>query len=252
MRTKLIYGDRVIDTRVTRCHMLHMTAFCKSINFNYIKKSVSELISQGNATMKSGVLKSSHQSDIFSISRIYKLGSESRVHLWSRGFVLEFRGRYGPTVPYANIMTFMPIFRDIVGSPSQRAISELCFSVMQITLEVKSASIISSFFPILTLLKGSYKWLVIVNGNSIRVCDYYNIQINSYEVFTYSLDHISSQRQELRVGLIRKILLIYQLESDMAMSDVDFGHMIILCMMVFNTGADMDGEDKKLSAIIGQ
>ena len=36
------------------------------------------------------------------------------------------------------------------------------------------------------------------------------------------------------------------------MSDVELGHMIILCMMVWNTGADMDGEDKKASYRIVQ
>ena len=119
--------------------------------------------------MKSGALKSSHQSEIGVISSRYKLGAESRIHLGSRGFIIEFRGIHGPTLPDANLVPFIPICIDTVGSPSQRAISKLYFSVMQIALKVKSASSISSLFPILTLLQGSYKLLVIGNGNSIIV-----------------------------------------------------------------------------------
>ena len=140
--------------------------------------------------MNSGASKSSDQSYIYVISVISKLGVD-RIHLWSRGVLLEVKGIHGPTVPDVNIMPFMPICIDTVGSPSQRDISKLYLSVMQITLKVKSASSISSLFPILTLLQGSYKWLVICTGNSNIVCDD-NTQLRSYEVFTYIMYHISS------------------------------------------------------------
>ena len=146
----------------------------------------------------------------------------------------------------------MPICKDTVGSPSLRSISEICSSVMQIISKVNSSSIISSLSPIFTILQGSDKWLLIETGNSIIVCDDKNIQLGVYEVCTYILDHISSQHQELSMGLIRELLLICQLESGMTMSYVDFGHRIILCMMVCNTGADMGGEDKTVSARIFQ
>ena len=164
----------------------------------------------------------------------------------------EVKGRHVPTVPAENIMPFMPICRYTVGIASQRNISKLYLYVMQITLKVKSASIISSFSPILALLQVSDKWLGIESGNSIRVYDANNSQIRSYEVCTYSLAHISSQFQDLRLGIIRKLILVFQLESGMAMSDVEFGHMIILCMMVCNTGVDMDEEYIKVSSRIGQ
>ena len=73
MCTTLTYGDRVINTSVTKFHVLHMTSVQKFIHVNVRKKSVSEFISQGNNYMKSGALKSSHQIDIGSISRISKL-----------------------------------------------------------------------------------------------------------------------------------------------------------------------------------
>ena len=66
--TTLTYGDIVRDNRFTLCHVLHMTAVCKLINFNVRKNSVSEFISQGNYSMKSVALNSSHQSDIVVIS----------------------------------------------------------------------------------------------------------------------------------------------------------------------------------------
>ena len=93
---------------------------------------------------------------------------------------------------------------------------------------------------------------MIGTGKSIRLCDYKNSQLRSYEVFTYSLYHISYQHQELRLGIIRGILLICQLESGISMSYVQFGHMVILLMMVCNIGAEIHGKDRKVSVRIGQ
>ena len=169
--------------------------------------------------MNSGASKSSDQSYIYVISVISKLGVD-RIHLWSRGVLLEVKGIHGPTVPDVNIMPFMPICIDTVGSPSQRAIYNLCSSLIQITFNVRSESSISSFSPILTLFQGSYKWIVIGNVNSIRVCDDNNSQLRSYEIFTYRLAHISSQCQKLSLGLIREKFLIYKFESGMDVSDV--------------------------------
>ena len=53
IRTILTYGDRIRNTRVTKCHVLHMTAVRKFIHFDVRKKSVSEFISQGHAAMQS-------------------------------------------------------------------------------------------------------------------------------------------------------------------------------------------------------
>ena len=172
--------------------MIHITVVYKFIHTNVRNNSVSEFIYQGNADMKSGALKSYHQSEIGVISSRYKLGAESRIYLGSRGFNLEFRGRQGPTVPAVNIVPLILICRHTVGNHSQSAISKIYLSVMQITLKVNSASIISSLSSILILLQGSYKWLVIGNGNSIIVCDDNNTQLSSYEVCTYILDDISS------------------------------------------------------------
>ena len=93
---------------------------------------------------------------------------------------------------------------------------------------------------------------MIGTGNRISVYDDRNSQLRSYKVCNYSLAHITSQHQDLRLGIIREILIICQLKSSMAMSDVKFEHIIILCMMVWNIGAGMDREDKKVSARIGQ
>ena len=156
MRTTLTYDNKLRNTRVTKFHVLHMTSVRKFIHFNVRKESVSEFISQGHSAMKSGELKSTHQSDIGAISRISNL-VVNRIHLGSRGVLLEVRGRFGPTVPAANLVPFMPIYRETVGSPSQRAIYNILSSVMQITLKVNFASSILSLSPIFTLLQGSDK-----------------------------------------------------------------------------------------------
>ena len=80
-----------------------------------------------------------HQSYIGAISRIFKVCAE-RIHLFSRGVILDVRVRHGPTVPAANIVPSMPIYRDKVVSPSQRAISKICLSLMQIIFKVNSTS----------------------------------------------------------------------------------------------------------------
>ena len=87
MRTTLTYGDRVRNIRVTKFHVLHMTSVRKFIHINVRNKSVSEFISQVHYDMKSGALKSSHQSGIGNISRISKLVAE-RINLGSRGVIL--------------------------------------------------------------------------------------------------------------------------------------------------------------------
>ena len=56
IRTTLTKDDRVINTKVTQCHMLHMTVVCNFIHTNVRNNSVSEFISQGNTAMKSGSL----------------------------------------------------------------------------------------------------------------------------------------------------------------------------------------------------
>ena len=65
-----------------------MTVVYKFIHTNVRNNSVSEFIYQGNAAMKSGALKSYHQSEIGVITSRYKLGAESRIYLGSRGFIL--------------------------------------------------------------------------------------------------------------------------------------------------------------------
>ena len=183
--------------------MIHITVVYKFIHTNVRNNSVSEFIYQGNAAMKSGALKSYHQSEIGVISSRYKVGADSRIYLGSRGFNLELRGRQGPTVPAVNIVPLTPICRNTVGSPSQRNISKIYLSVIQITLKVKYAFSISLLSPIFTLFQDSYKWLVICTVNSIIVCDDNNTQLSSYEVCSYRLDHISSNCQDLYMGLTR-------------------------------------------------
>ena len=111
----------------------------------------------------------------------------------------------------------MPLCRDTVGSTSLKSILKIFSYVMQITLKVNSAYRTSSFSHILTLLQVSDKWQLIGTDNSIIVCGGYNSHIRSYELCTYILDHISSHHKELRLGLIRKILLICRLQSGMTM-----------------------------------
>ena len=142
--------------------------------------------------MKSGTSKSYHQSYICDISRVSKL-VVNRIHLGSIWVILEVGGRHGPTVPAVNIITFVPICRDTVGSPYQRSISNLCLSVMKKTFNVKSASSIFSLSAALTLFQVSDKWLVVGTINSIIVCEDNNSQLRSYELCIYMLSHIYSQ-----------------------------------------------------------
>ena len=119
------------------------------------------------------------------------------MHVGSKGILLEVRVRHGTTVPANNIIPFVPICRDTILNPSQISISKLCLSVMQIILKVNSASSILSLSPILTLLQVSDNWLVIGTNNRIRVCDYKNFRIRSYEVCAYSMAHIPSQSWDI-------------------------------------------------------
>ena len=129
-------------------------------------------------------------------------------------------------LPYYNIIVLR-----YFGNPTVRAVSKLCRASMQITLKVKSSTIVSDVSPTLSLLSGSSKWLRILTCGTISIVTRLN-PVNYADVsVTCSLFDLSKFPQVYRHTLIRSFIKMVCIESRCQLDVAE--HECLMCLMLF-------------------